>query len=193
MLDKSVPFVDVLMHRKAGAAIPVVEPSEGYRVVHYKEGDEAAWARIETSVLEFSNEQEALRCFRERYMPYAEELLRRCLFIETEDGEKVATATSWWSYSGKRRDPWLHWVAVDPAHQNKGLGKAVVSAALRLTAEIEGDRDYYLHTQTWSHKAIGIYENMGFCITDTKNLGRYANDGYEDALRILRAVRGGVR
>jgi len=36
--------------------------------------------------------------------------------------------------------------------------------------EIEGDRDVFVHTQTCSYKAINIYKNAGFIITDEKDL-----------------------
>jgi ribosomal protein S18 acetylase RimI-like enzyme len=50
--------------------------------------------------------------------------------------------------------------------------------------DIEGDRDFYLHTQTWSHRAIKIYQALGFDITAEK-LGKYTNENYEKALKIL--------
>ena len=51
--------------------------------------------------------------------------------------------------------------------------------------EIEGDRDVYLHTQTWSYKAINIYRNAGFEITKEKGLGGYENNDYEKAQALI--------
>jgi len=188
MLDKSVPYVDVLMHRKAGAPLPIYDVPPGFRAVWFRPGDEKDWARLETSVLEFPNEMEALLYFQARFIAFFAELALRCVFLETEAGERVATAMAWWEYSGLRRDPWLHWVSVSPAYQGKGLGKAVVSAALCRMRAIEGDRDFYLHTQTWSHKAIGIYKLLGFEITEDKTLRDYKNEGYAQAIKILEDI-----
>jgi len=188
MLDKSVPYFDVLMHRKKGAPIPEVELPNKFKFSFFQLGDEKAWAKIETSVYEFSDELDAFIYFQEHYLPLLSELERRCLFIENEKGEKVATSTAWWNYTNNRRDPWLHWVAVNPQYQNIGLGKAIVSKALRLMLDIEGDRDFYLHTQTWSHRAIKIYEKLGYVITSEKNLYNYSNENYDKAIEVLNKI-----
>ena len=189
MLDKSVPFWDILMHRPAGTPFVEHPLPEGYSFALFQPGDEVSWARIEASVLEFDEEIEALLYFQKDRLPYQKELARRCLFVVSPAGEKVATATAWWNYTGVRRDPWLHWVAVKPQHQNKGLGKAIVSRVLRLIVDIEGERDVYLHTQTWSHRAVGIYEKAGFYITPEPNLAHYRNRDYLEALTVLRALQ----
>ena len=188
MLDKSVVYYDIIMHRKKGSDIPESKLPGGFSFSLFEAGDEKSWAKIETSVLEFSDESDALVYFQKEYLPYLPELSRRCLFVQNGESEKVATAMAWWNYTGIRRDPWLHWVAVNPEYQGLGLGKAIISEAIALMADIEGDRDFYLHTQTWSHKAIKIYEKAGFFITSEKNLNGYANENYEKATEILRNI-----
>lgn len=188
MLDKSVPYADVLMMRRAGTALPDCALADGYHFVDYRPGDEKAWARIETAVLEFNEEMDALLYFQKEFLPYAGEAQRRCIFIETAAGEKVANASAWWCYMGARRVPCLHWVAVHPRHQGKGLGKAIVCEALRRMVEIEDDRDFYLHTQTWSHKAIKIYKKAGFSIIPEMGLSVHTDKNYAKALAILRAI-----
>lgn len=189
MLDKSVPHYEVMMHRKAGAPWREAPLPLGYRYSLFRRGDERHWARIEASVLEFPDGIEALIYFQRDYLPYLDELMRRCLFIEDERGYKVATASAWWSYTGSRRDPWLHWIAVDPRFQGRGLGKAIISGAMKLLFQIEGDRDFYLHTQTWSHRAIGIYESFGFEVTPEKGLAGFPNDDYQKAVDLLARIR----
>jgi len=161
MLDKSVPYVDVLMRRDKGIPISVYNLPEGFRFSAFHSGDEKAWAKIETSVLEFSDELDALIYFQKEYLPYISELEKRCLFIENDKNEKIATSTAWWGYSGIRRDPWLHWVAVKPQYQGLGLGKSIISRIIQLMIEMEGDRELYLHTQTWSHRQLKFTKNMG--------------------------------
>ena len=115
MLDKSVPFYNVLMKREKGK--PLFEHSlpDQFRFVLFKTGDENDWAEIEASVGEFDNKELALQYFRGSYMLYPKELERRCLFIE-DTGKKVERSL-YGDIHGKRRDPWIHWVAVRSEYQ----------------------------------------------------------------------------
>jgi len=186
MLDKTIPYANLKMVRRAGTPIPEYPLPEGFRFVMYKDGDEMDWARIETSVAEFDSEFAALLRFKEDFIPHTDELYRRLLFIETNDGKKVATANAWWSYVDNERRAWLHWVSVADGYQGLGLGKAIVSRVTQLLHEVEGDVDFYLNTQTWSYKAINIYKQFGYVPTNEKNLysGKSKND-YKKAMKIL--------
>ena len=94
MLDKSVPYVSFLMLRKKDTPAPVYNLPDGFRFSLYKPGDEAAWASIETSVLEFDKESDALDYFKKEFLPHGADIEKRCLFIENAKGEKIATATA---------------------------------------------------------------------------------------------------
>ena len=186
MLDKSLPYISICMRRDQGTPPPDFSLPPGFRFVYYTPGDEKDWARIETSVLEFDCELDALLYFQAEFLTYRSEVPIRCLFVETDAGEKIATASAWWGYTGVRRDPMLHWVAVKPAYQGLGIGKAIIAQIIRRMLEIEGDRTFYLHTQTWSHKAVRLYERAGFYITDEANIQGYANDRCEEAIAVLK-------
>ena len=185
MLDKSVPYASLYMRREAGIPVVSFPLPEGYNYSLYTDGDESNWARIETSVLEFNSEFAALMRFTETFMPYADELRKRCLFIEDGNGRKTATATAWWQYIDGERRPWLHWVAVEPHNQGLGLGKAIVSRVVELMTELDGEADFYLSTQTWSYKAIEIYKAHGFQPTGEKKLYKERKKDYKKAIRIL--------
>ena len=186
MLDKSVPFSKIKMVRRAGTPIPYFPLPEGYKYVFFEDGNEEDWARIETSVDEFDSEFAALLFFKEEFIPYKDELYRRCLFIENAEGKKVATSTAWWSFVEDERRAWLHWVSVEAGYQGLGLGKAIVSKVTELLEEIEGDVDFYLSTQTWSYKAIDIYKKCGYIPTNEKALypGKIKRD-YKKSIKIL--------
>ena len=186
MLDKSIPYAGFYMRKNPGSSAPVYPLPDGFRYTFYKEGDEMSWARIEASVLEFDSEFAALLYFTERFIPYTDELIKRCLFIENETGDKVATATAWWSDIKETHRPFLQWVAVEPGYQGLGLGKAVISGALDILHKLEPDVPIYLHTQTWSYKAVGIYRMYGFEPTDEKALYRERKDNLKRAMRILK-------
>jgi RimJ/RimL family protein N-acetyltransferase len=186
MLDKSVKYYEVLMKRPKGAPLQEFTLPEGYKFVSYQPNDEKEWAEIETSVGEFERAVDALVYFQKCYMSYRNELEKRCIFIENPEGKKIGTATAWFMYTGVRRDPWLHWFAIKPEYQGLALGKAMCYEVVRKLLEIEGDRDFYLHTQTWSYKAINIYRKEGFFITDEKPLGGFQNNDYEAAVELLK-------
>ena len=189
MLDKSVPYAGLYMRREPGAPKPVAELPEGFKFAHYKDGDEESWAWIEASVLEFDSAFAALMYFKDYFMPHKEELYHRCLFIENSRGEKVATATAWWSDIDGRRRPWLYWVGVLPEYQGRGLGKAVVARATELLVGLNKYDPIFLKTQTWSYKAVSIYRANGYKPTDEKILYRNRYDNYKRAMRILRRLK----
>lgn len=176
MLDKSIPYLNLPMLRKSGTPIPQYVLPAGCTFVPYTAGLESDWSEIETSVGEFDSISEALEYFQKNYLSYPGEVERRTIFIQTLDGKKVGTITSWWNYTGERRDPTLEWVAVKPEYQGMGLGKAIVFEGMRRMLQIEGDRDIFLHTQTWSYRAIGIYLHAGFEFMKTGSFSRYEND-----------------
>lgn len=186
MLDKSVPYYDIPMHRLAGMPIPKYCLPHEFIFSHFSPGDDLAWAEIEASVDEFPSSEAALTYFRKEYLTCPEEVKRRTIFIQAPNGEKVATFTIWWNYTDQLRVPSVHWVAVKPQFQGQGLGKAVVFKGMELSIAVEGDRDIYLHTQTWSHRAVAVYHQAGFRFITSGSFGGYKND-LQLALPILQA------
>ena len=184
MLDKSVPYVSFLMLRKKDSPVPVYNLPDGYKFALYKSGYEKSWAEIEKSVLEFDSIDNALEYFEHEFKPNLAELEKRCLFIENSEGEKIATSTAWWCCPDKHI-PRLHWVAVKPEHQGLGLGKAIVSKCTQIMTELDGEQNFFLSTQTWSHKAIKIYEKFGYAISHEKQICGDMNENHEKASAIM--------
>jgi len=189
MLDKSVPYAGFFMVRKAGTPIPEFKLPDGYEFVLYQDGDEVFWAEIETAVLEFDNEFAALMCFTESFKSDYPDLRKRLLFIENTKGEKVATGNAWFSYVRGERRAWLHWIAVLPDYQGLGLGKAIISKVTQLMADLEGDVDIFLKTQTWSYKAVEVYKSCGYVTTDEKDLYKNRRCNYKKAMKILGKIK----
>lgn len=184
MLDKSIPYYNIIMKYSSGTPVPEPLLPSGYRLRHYRAGDEFGWAEIEATIGEFESVEEALACFTDHYMPYPDRLRERCLFVCDGSGSPVATCTAWWDTRSGAQVPSLHWVGVLPAHQNKGLGKAIVFRCMRDMATLEPGQDVWLHTQSWSYKAIGIYLAAGFELQQTETINTYLND-YTLALPVL--------
>jgi len=188
MLDKSVPYFNILMKRPADIEILDYELPEGFKFVMYRPGDEVEWAEIERTVLEYPTRTDAMVKFRSKFIIFKEELERRLVFVESPEGEKIGTCMIWWEYSSGRRDPWVNYVALKPEYQGRGISNAMISYILKLSEKIEGKRDIYLHTQTPSHRAVKLYKKFGFYITREPNLYKYPNDEYEQAEAVLEEV-----
>ena len=185
MLDKSIPYYNLIMKRSRGTNVPEAELPEGYTFVMYDKGDKQSWAEIEYSVGEFDTTTGALQYFEEEYAPFADALKHRMLFIQNAEGEKVATLTNWWNFTGERRDASINWVGVKPAYQGLGLGKAIVFEGIARMMKMETERDIFLHTQTWSYKAVNIYLEAGFEFVTSGSFGGYSND-YQKAMQALK-------
>ncbi len=151
--------------------IPVYNLPEGFQAKTYRNGDECEWARIEHSVGEFKGRDEALKHFNIEFGPFLSEFQERCLFIETDNGEKIATATAWYNedFLGKRYGR-LHWVAVIPEYQGKKLGKSLVHLTMERMKRYHDC--VYLTTQTTSQPAVSLYLDFGFVpfVEDTESL-----------------------
>lgn len=175
MLDKSVPYLSFTMIRPSTSpTLPEISLPEGYRFTFYQPGDELDWCRIETSVLEFDSLNDAADYFETSFTPYPKELEQRMVFIENPAGIKVATFTAWWT---AEKLPRLHWLGVIPEEQGKGLATALAIKITQLLHEYYPDQDLYLTTQTWSHSAVRLYQNLNFQIEK--------NGDYQQIVKIL--------
>ncbi len=189
MLDKSVAYFDVIMCLPAGSrapAPPALPPGYAYRL--YRPGDAADWCAVEASVGEFVGESQAAEYFSREFAPYPDALAARMAFVMDAEGKTVATATAWWKQDEARgRLNMLHWVAVRPEAQGRGLGRAVTCKALSLFTQAEQKGDIWLTTQTWSHVAIDLYLKLGFRAHKTACVARHKN-GFDGAARVLAPV-----
>lgn len=91
-----------------------------------------------------------------------EDLALRQLYATTPDGRAVGTATAWFPEPG--RDPRLgrvHWVAVVPEYQRRGIGRWLTGEVVRLLGQLDYER-VYLSTADSNDAAIGLYLSLGF-------------------------------
>jgi GNAT superfamily N-acetyltransferase len=136
---------------------PLPEP---YRVHWYQPGDEQHWLAIHLQAEHIVDVSPALY---EEQFGVRRDLLpeRQCFLLDAQD-RPFATATAWFddNYRGGR---WgrVHWVAVTPDMQGRGLSKPLLSIILRRMIELEHDR-VYLRTSTPRIPAINLYAQFGF-------------------------------
>ena len=188
--DRSRPRKSIVMiiHPDEMARVPEPALPDGYAFRTYLPGDEKNWARITTIVDEFSCEQNAENAFRKQFMQDEDALRKRLSFVIAPDGNAIATSMAWNFDENGRHFGRVHWICTDPAHQGKGVGRAIVAWAIRRISELDPAVDTYLDTQTWSHKAIGLYLRMGFHpVRESHPILTRVNE-YSGAVEVLKGV-----
>jgi GNAT superfamily N-acetyltransferase len=83
------------------------------------------------------------------------------IFFAVYRGECVGTATAWVGHHDGREMGRLHWVAVLPQHQRKGVAAALCIQALHNLSEL-GYREVMLGTMEKFQPAIQLYHRLGF-------------------------------
>ena len=100
--------------------------------------------------------------FKEYFGADEVKLGRRQFYVCNKKGKAIATATSWYNndYHGEQIGR-IHWVAVHPEYQGKGLSKPLLSNALERLKEL-GHQKCYLRTLHVRTPAIRLYLSYGF-------------------------------
>jgi len=117
------------------------------------------------------------------FHPWPESVLRRylekpdCTFV-IEDSRRILGYAVITLIAGEAE---LLMVAVDPACQGKGAGRTLMDY-LHFFLTQKGAEQWFLDVRESNHKAISLYESMGFCQAGVRS-GYYPTaNGKEDAL-----------
>ena len=122
--------------------------------------------------------------FRRVYEPQKEEFFRLCLVICGVDDVPLGTCFVWRVYDAV----WtVHWFKISKPYEGKGLGRALLSAALN-TVPHDGF-PVYLHTQPSSFRAIHLYTDFGFSLLCDPVVGHRENH-LSECLPILEYFMG---
>ena len=157
IVDKNVR---VRMVREDLEDFPDFGLPHGFSLHWYNAGDEKFWLKIQRAAdrynsitpewfeWEFGLDHEALR-------------QRQC-FLLNECRQKVGTGTAWLddNFEGASAGR-IHWVAVIPEYQRRGLGKALMTQLCQRLKEMGHERSY-LMTSTGRIPAIKLYLRFGF-------------------------------
>jgi GNAT superfamily N-acetyltransferase len=161
-LDKELPYIEVLMEKTDTAAFPQYALPEGYAFRLFEPGMEEEFAQLQYLVGGSNSIESAREIFIREFSGELDVLRSRMLYVTAPGGECAGTACLWYGdHLGKNR-PRVHWVAVHPSHQNKGLCKALLTRLFELYNTLGLEHSVYLTTQTWSYKAISVYIEYGF-------------------------------
>jgi GNAT superfamily N-acetyltransferase len=140
----------------------------GYAVRWYQPGDEQTWLEIHRATGVYDPLPPGL--FDREFGMAPGQLPGRQFFIvahhgapfDQAHGATVATSTAWFDPRAPAPSPGrVHWVAVVPGAQRRGLGSALVWQTCRRLAEL-GHVGAYLTTGADNLPAINLYLRMGF-------------------------------
>jgi len=113
------------------------------------------------------------------YAKKADLFFQKCLLACNENDTPVGRGFIWKAYDKINT---IHWYKVLKAYENRGIGRAILTAMMKGLA----DEEYpvFLHTHPSSFRAIKLYSDFGFCLISNPVIGNRNND-LEECLPIL--------
>jgi GNAT superfamily N-acetyltransferase len=150
-----------------------------YSIRPFADGDVAVWTAIQAAADRYNEITSTLfhAAFGVARDVHAERILIAC----NGAGYAVGTAAAWMGDEDQAEAGRLHWVAVDPEHQGRGLGRALVLAAITRLAHL-GHSTAYLTTSAARLNAIHLYDSCGFRPLIRTDADRDAWDAIAQAL-----------
>ncbi len=151
------------MIRATLADIPAYPLPTGCAVRWYRPGDEVNWVAIQAAADRYNEITPQL--FAQEFCPAgvpAASLEERQCYLLDPAGRPIGTATAWVDdLTGDPAAGRVHWVALVPAEQGKGLAKPLMTAVCQRLAAL-GHRTAYLTTAMDRPAAVGLYLQFGF-------------------------------
>ena len=140
--------------------VPEAALPEPFTIRRYAEGDEENWTNIHLEADLYSDITPEL--FGEEFGHDRKMLAQRQYYLCDGDGKTVGTTTVWTNADFPEKN-WgrIHWVAIVPSAQGKGLAKPLLSVCLKRMKEL-GHNGAYLDTSSVRVPAINLYIRYGF-------------------------------
>ena len=164
VLDTSVVHAPVLMVLGEHAPVGDVMLPAGYRFAAWEPRFREPWVRLHVLLGQLPSYEEGLAYFERTYEADPVALARQMVLVVDEKEELVGTSSLWTGEHFGAPRLRVHWVGVDPAHQRRGLARALVLKTIALFDELvpSGEPALYLSTQTESWPACGMYLKLEF-------------------------------
>jgi len=139
---------------------PHYELPAGYRFRDYQPGDDAVWTALNQAAEPFFEVKPDL--WQRQFGNDEDALLGRMFFVMSAQDEVAGSITAWWERD--RTNPnergRIHWVMVHPAHQGRGISKAMMTRAMHRLAESHSTA--MLGTSAGRVRAVKVYLDFGF-------------------------------
>ena len=141
--------------------LPRYDAPSPYSIRPYRSGDAQVWQRIHLEADVYNTFPDSR--YAEQFGTDESLLRENQFYLCDAAGCPVGTATAWHCrLEGRARDDGLvHWVAILPAHQGKGLSKPLLSAVCHRLRE-RGFERAHLGTSTARTAALKLYLSFGF-------------------------------
>lgn len=184
MIDKTIPYYNVLMRYDGPPVFTLPEIPNGFVVSSYMPGDECRWAQMEVDNNDFDTYENGVKYFLEKYLSDPEKLTERFIGVRDGNGRLVGCVICWDDDKDGQTVSSVHWLVTDPEYQGKGIGTFLAKMLICRFSKL-GLLPVYLHTQPWSFPAVGIYSNVGFRLLKTESFKGYENQT-DKALTVLK-------
>ncbi len=150
---------EVFMIRPHLRDIPQVPFPEGFGIRAMRLDESALWTDIQRDAEPHFPIADDL--FHSQFGDYLQATQWRSFIVTNEKGVGVGVVSAWFDRNFKGEDyGMIHWIAIRPAYQGLGLGKAALSFALNQLSQWH--ERAYLGTQTKRIPAITMYLTFGF-------------------------------
>ncbi len=134
-------------------------PPEKYSFINHNESLVNQWLLIQSTADIYHDFSPA---FFEKQFPDEELRNQRVFYLLDGDGCFIGSAAIWFGGKGFNDSVGrLHWLAVLPEYQGKGLGKVILSESIRRFCTLSYKK-VYLSTSTLRPAAISLYAKFGF-------------------------------
>jgi GNAT superfamily N-acetyltransferase len=159
-MNKTLEASRILMTRQSCENFPVVPVPEGFTLCWYAPGFEKHWLAIHLAAEDEIPITPEL--FTKKFGSDPKPLADRQCYLFSPEGAPAGTITAWFdpSFEGANYGR-LHFLAVHPRFQRRGLAKVLMSSALQ-KLKVLGHQRAYLATSSKRISAIRIYLYFGF-------------------------------
>jgi len=143
------------MHRAHLDDLPDHQLPDGYRLRGMRPADAATWTAVQRDAEPWLEVGDGL------FADNAATIAERCFLLEDADGRAGGTISAWFDPDFRGHDHGrIHWVALRPDWQGRGLAKPMLAHAMRVLARFHDCA--YLCTQANRLPAIALYLGFGF-------------------------------
>jgi GNAT superfamily N-acetyltransferase len=159
-MNKKIEPCRILMARRLLNRMPVIPVPPGFKLRWYEPGFEEHWLAIHLAAEKEIPITPGL--FTQRFGSDPKQLALRQCYLFTEQGIAVATVTGWFDPESEGAPHGrVHFLAVAPTWQGKGLAKVLMGSILQRLKEL-GHTRVYLATSSARTRAIRLYLQFGF-------------------------------
>ena len=164
-MDHIREYLDVRMSRGNLNDIPEYSLPSGYSIRWYQPGYEKHWQAVHLLADEYTRVTPDL--FEEQFGTETQLLYERQCYLLGGKENIIGTGTAWLDSQDEKSLGRIHWLAIIPQQQGKGLAKPLLTIICKRLKELGHSRTY-LTTQSVRIPAINLYAKFGFApVIDT--------------------------